>query len=44
METSVEVNLQSDQAEVAKDKKHPFTVQTKFADVQVFGTRFDVCA
>lgn len=30
--------------EVAKDKKHPFTVQTKFADVQVLGTRFDVCA
>jgi len=30
--------------EVAKDKKHPFIVQTKFADVQVFGTRFDVCA
>ena len=30
--------------EVKKDKKHPFTVQTKFADVQVFGTRFDVCA
>ncbi len=30
--------------EVAKDKKHPFTVQTKYADVQVFGTRFDVCA
>jgi ferric-dicitrate binding protein FerR (iron transport regulator) len=30
--------------EVTKDKKHPFTVKTKFADVQVFGTRFDVCA
>ena len=30
--------------EVARDKKHPFTVQTKFADVQVFGTRFDICA
>ena len=30
--------------EVAKDKKHPFTVQTKFADIQVFGTKFDVCA
>jgi ferric-dicitrate binding protein FerR (iron transport regulator) len=30
--------------EVAKDKKHPFTVITKYADVQVFGTRFDVCA
>lgn len=30
--------------EVAKDKKHPFTVQTKYADVQVFGTKFDVCA
>lgn len=30
--------------DVVKDKKHPFTVQTKFADVQVFGTRFDVCA
>lgn len=30
--------------EVAKDKKHPFTVQTKYADIQVFGTKFDVCA
>lgn len=30
--------------EVAKDEKHPFTVSTKYADVQVFGTRFDVCA
>jgi len=30
--------------EVTKDKKHPFTVQTKLADVQVLGTRFDVCA
>lgn len=30
--------------EVAKDKKHPFTVQTKYADVQVFGTKFDICA
>jgi len=30
--------------EVTKDKKHPFTVQTKYADVQVFGTKFDVCA
>lgn len=30
--------------EVAKDKKHPFTVQTKYANVQVFGTKFDVCA
>lgn len=30
--------------EVAKDKQHPFTVQTKFADVQVYGTKFDVCA
>jgi len=30
--------------EVSKDKRHPFTVQTKYADVQVFGTRFDVCA
>ena len=30
--------------EVTKDKKHPFTVKTKFADVQVLGTRFDVCA
>lgn len=30
--------------EVAKDKKHPFIVQTKYADVQVFGTKFDVCA
>lgn len=30
--------------DVAKDRKHPFTVQTKFADVQVYGTKFDVCA
>ncbi len=30
--------------EVTKDKKHPFTVRTKYADVQVFGTKFDVCA
>lgn len=30
--------------EVAKDKKHPFTVQTRYADIQVFGTKFDVCA
>ncbi len=30
--------------EVAKDKKHLFTVQTKYADIQVFGTKFDVCA
>jgi len=30
--------------EVRKDKKYPFTVQTKYADVQVFGTKFDVCA
>jgi ferric-dicitrate binding protein FerR (iron transport regulator) len=30
--------------DVVKDKKHPFTVRTKFADVQVFGTKFDVCA
>lgn len=30
--------------EVAKDRKHPFTVQTKLADVQVYGTKFDVCA
>lgn len=29
--------------DVAKDRKHPFTVQTKFADVQVYGTKFDVC-
>lgn len=29
---------------VAKDKKHQFTVQTKYANVQVFGTKFDVCA
>lgn len=29
---------------VAKDKKHPFTVETKYADIQVFGTKFDVCA
>jgi ferric-dicitrate binding protein FerR (iron transport regulator) len=30
--------------EVIKDKEHPFTVQTKYADIQVFGTKFDVCA
>lgn len=30
--------------EVVKDKEHPFTVSTKYADVQVFGTKFDVCA
>lgn len=30
--------------EVAQDKRHPFTVQTKYVDVQVFGTKFDVCA
>lgn len=30
--------------EVAKNKKLPFTVQTKYADVRVFGTKFDVCA
>ncbi len=30
--------------EVAKNKKHPFTVQTGHADVQALGTRFDVCA
>ncbi len=30
--------------EVVKDTRHPFKVQTKFADVQVFGTKFDVCA
>lgn len=30
--------------EVTKDKEHPFTVQTRFADVRVFGTKFDVCA
>ena len=30
--------------EIARDKKHPFTVQTKFADIQVLGTKFDVCA
>ncbi len=30
--------------EVVKDPKHPFVVQTKYADVRVFGTKFDVCA
>lgn len=30
--------------DVSKDKSHPFTVQTKYADIQVTGTRFDVCA
>ena len=30
--------------EVVKDKKHPFSIQTKYVDVRVFGTKFDVCA
>jgi len=30
--------------EVAKNEKQPFTVQTKYIDVKVFGTKFDVCA
>lgn len=30
--------------EVKKDEKHPFTVQTDVANIQVLGTRFDVCA
>jgi len=30
--------------EVTKDNRHPFTVQTEFADVIVLGTKFDVCA
>jgi ferric-dicitrate binding protein FerR (iron transport regulator) len=30
--------------EVSKDTGHPFTVQTKFADILVMGTKFDVCA
>ncbi len=30
--------------EVVKDKRHPFLVQTKYADIRVFGTKFDVCA
>ncbi len=30
--------------EVVKDKKNQFVVQTKYADIQVFGTKFDVCA
>ena len=29
---------------VVKDKDHPFTVQTKHADIQVLGTQFAVCA
>ena len=29
---------------VTKDKKHPFTVHTKYADIRVLGTSFDVCA
>ena len=27
-----------------KDKKRPFTVQTRHADIKVLGTQFDVCA
>ena len=30
--------------EVTRDKAHPFTVITQSADVQVLGTKFDVCA
>jgi transmembrane sensor len=30
--------------EVMKDKEHEFIVLTKYADVKVFGTKFDVCA
>jgi len=30
--------------EVTKDNRHPFTVETEFADVIVLGTKFDVCA
>ena len=30
--------------EVTRDKKYPFTIETEFADIQVLGTRFDVCA
>ena len=30
--------------EVTKDRFHPFTVHTNFADVQVLGTKFDICA
>ena len=30
--------------EVKKDRNHPFTVATKNADIQVLGTKFDVCA
>jgi ferric-dicitrate binding protein FerR (iron transport regulator) len=30
--------------EVNRDFRRPFTVQTKFADVIVLGTKFDVCA
>jgi transmembrane sensor len=29
---------------VVKNEKHPFTVETKMADVMVLGTHFDVCA
>lgn len=30
--------------EVTKNNRHPFTVETEFADVIVLGTKFDVCA
>lgn len=30
--------------EVAKDKQHPFVVKTKYADIKVLGTKFDLCA
>jgi len=30
--------------EISKDTIHPFIVQTKFADILVLGTKFDVCA
>jgi ferric-dicitrate binding protein FerR (iron transport regulator) len=43
--TNRKVNLNGEgYFEVVKDKRHPFIVQTKFADVKVYGTKFDVCA
>lgn len=30
--------------DVTKDKEHPFVVQTKYADISVLGTKFDLCA
>ncbi len=30
--------------DVTEDAAHPFVVKTRYADIQVLGTRFDVCA